>query len=133
MSTMINGTTGISKVQDGSIHEVDINADVARLGVGQTWQAAEPTNTGALFTDGTPKYRVLGTTYTNNTGKPISVSVYYGSSTAGQTNIEMNGVVLIANISAANGWGTIGAIVPNGTTYKVVGVATTIGVWAELR
>lgn len=131
MSTTISGSTGIDKVVP--------NTEVQQIGVNQTWQLAELTDTGATFTDGTPSYRVVSTIYTNNSGKPISVSVTgtpVTSTTSGFV-IYVDGVRV-----SGGGGGAVGieawqcyAIIPNGATYQVFnnsGTCTLVR-WAELR
>lgn len=103
-----NGTTWISAA------ELDL-----AIGVGQTWQ-----NLAAS--------RAIGTTYTNNTGKPIFVSVaIYCNNTTGYLTI--NGVIVTGHTGVVgySQVGFIGGIVPNGGTYSVSG--TSIDKWAELR
>ena len=120
---VLNADTGVSMVQDGSIHEVDINADVARLGVGQTWQDVTAS-------------RVLGTTYTNSTGKPISVSARtINATTAHDIYIVVAGVA-IASIrddgTAIGKSAYVTAIIPKGITYSVVSNKA-LSIWLELR
>ena len=93
------------------------------IGVSQTWQ------------DKTSS-RVVGTVYTNTTGKPIQVSVSaYNGTANGQTKLLANSIqVALGEAYSANGNFTLSAIIPNGTTYEVVTVSgsTTILTWAEL-
>ena len=121
MATTITGTEGVDKVQDGSIHEEDINADVARIGIGQTWQNV----TGS---------RALDTPYTNTTGKPIFVYIL-ASVTSTTTFLVQVDTVQIHNQVLASTGSTVGAcsfIVPNGSTYTA---SNTNGLarWSELR
>ena len=92
------------------------------LGLGQTWQDM----TGS---------RVAGTTYTNTTGKPIAVSIYWSSRAASQGGICVEGGARdIASNFVANGFGTNRCIVPPGATYSfqnASGVASLS--WRELR
>lgn len=94
------------------------------IGVGQTWQNV----TGS---------RVLGTTYTNSTGKPIMVSVSYSCNTANtvQGLIISDATVYAGAVDVANTSGGFSLIVPNGATYVTttnIGVMTLVA-WAELR
>lgn len=93
------------------------------LGVGQTWQDV----TGS---------RVLGTTYTNNTGRPISISGYVNNSSGGRISIAVGGVV-IWNMQAASGVPPMpfSAVIPIGATYAVTLTtgSGTLAIWAELR
>lgn len=93
------------------------------LGVGQTWQNV----TGS---------RALGATYTNNTGRPIqlSISVRDSGSTA-RVTLTIGGVVAVDLIDIAGGsagYQQITAIVPNGQTYRL-DTANILSHWAELR
>lgn len=96
------------------------------LGYGQTWQNV----TGS---------RVIGTTYYNTTGKPITVSVSannnYG---AGYFTLNVNSIPA----STSNGAGGVGYIitcgsvpVPSGASYSITASlgASTLLVWSELR
>lgn len=118
------GTAGVSSATVKGY--MTTNGRVEGIGVGQTWQVAELTNTGALFTDGTPKYRVAGATYTNNTGKPINVEIS-PSSAGGETNFTVDGVYI------SKGTARMSIIVPSGSTYSAPLVAGGIWVWSELR
>jgi hypothetical protein len=91
------------------------------IGVGQTWQA---------FTSPT---RQLGTTYTNNTGKPIFVSVYLGSGPALGTTLTIGGVAVDSAFTSASVNNGVGGIVPNGTSYIINASGATVAFWAELR
>jgi hypothetical protein len=92
------------------------------IGVGQTWQNL----TGS---------RAFNTTYTNTTGKPISVMVYWVSASVTQVNVVIDGIFAdVSGNNFANSYSTARVIVPVGKTYRVEpSAATTIGYWAELR
>lgn len=101
-------------------------AAMASLGYGQTYQDV----TGS---------RVLGTTYTNTTGKPIFVFVsLLASASGGYANVAVNGVV-VSSTSGASGSsnfsspGTI--LVPPSSTYSVTSIfgPVTLNKWMELR
>ena len=100
-------------------------AGFSSIGVGQTWQS---------FTVGTQ--RIGGTTYTNNSGKPISVSV---TSIATTSNLNLSFLINSVNIntsatlSSGTGVVYVGGIVPNGSTYSVTINVGSIGSWLELR
>ena len=84
------------------------------FGVGQTWTAL----TGS---------RVIGTTYTNSTGKPIQVCMSVDINNA---HFFINGVDMY--IPDYDGFGNHYFIVPNGQTYRLEG-AGGIHSWSELR
>ena len=86
---------------------------VTDIGVGQTWQAfASPA-------------RVTGTTYTNSSGKSISVSI----TTQGTGYITV-GAVATAVSAINDAVNHLNTIVPNGATYFMTGNAYD---WRELR
>jgi hypothetical protein len=79
--------------------------------------------------------RAFSTTYTNSTGKPISVSVIvdFGNET-GDTILYVQGSViqrLINNPDASNMTQTVSAIVPSGNSYSVTSNGTLFS-WKEL-
>jgi len=97
------------------------------IGIGQTW-----TNVTAS--------RVLGTTYTNSTGRPILVNVIWGLSTTGGhgADFTVSGVVVsrIRNNASASGTFPLvaGVVIPSGATYLVsVSGSGSISLWSELR
>ena len=97
------------------------------IGVGQTW-----TNVTSS--------RLVGTTYTNSTGKPIFIMISSAASSATNNNIlVINGVNLaqlgLISGSNLNTWGNFNTIIPNGSTYAVTGYnnGLTLSYWAELR
>jgi hypothetical protein len=99
------------------------NASFA-IGVGQTWQ-----NVAAS--------RAVGTTYTNSTGRPITVLFSPNASGGLITYANLNGVSLaFVQFTPSGGGGAspFTLIVPNGATYSFAnGANTTIGYWFELR
>lgn len=128
----INGNTGQSIIGGGSVTLLK-NATLSYvyrlastswfpftnasfpIGVGQTWQNVTAS-------------RVAATAYTNSTGKPIYVVVTESSTST--YVFQVDGVTV--NSFTASGYGTcVGAIVPNGSTYKLTGGSITI--WSELR
>jgi len=98
------------------------SAAPSAIGVGQTWSNV----TGS---------RLLGSTYTNSTGKPIQVSISILQGSSGNGTLAIGGVnvgtVSASGLSEISG---ISAIVPNGNTYKyTVNAGTqTLNTWAEL-
>ena len=85
------------------------------IGNGQTWQDVAAS-------------RAAGTTYTNTTGRSISVGI---RSQGGSAILTVGGVIAArSGINDASNY--IGAIVPNNTTY-ILAAGAPIGEWAELR
>lgn len=90
------------------------------FGVGQTWQD---------FTGS----RVVGVTYTNNTSRPIQVSILK-TDTQSTMSLYVSGQLVAVcnnNTSERRQPSTITATVPSGATYYVLG--GTIDFWKELR
>jgi hypothetical protein len=117
MAVDINGTTGLT-FNNGSTQ------DVGGVGTGgQTWQSV----TGS---------RAIGTTYTNSTGKPISVVVGVTlTNTSTFTTLVVSEVIVSITQGYAGGAYTyeLSAIVPNGASYRVTGGSPTLYSWTELR
>jgi hypothetical protein len=127
VDTISPGAANNILVSDGTIWRANtlsqVSAALEFLGGDQEWSNV----TGA---------RVVNTQYTNETGKPITVSVIAYANT-GNVRIASNvGSVNIANTSIANTTQTIQMIVPSGRTYMIRTTntsVTTINSWAELR
>ena len=92
------------------------------FGVGQTWQNMTASRSG-------------GSTYTNNTGKPITVIVSIRDVNIFSGVLVYVGGVVIINVDDVGAQGTTPYtfIVPNGLTYSVTVNSNTIRQWAELR
>lgn len=91
-------------------------SDTPSVGVGQTWQNVLGS-------------RVVGTTYTNSTGKPIQLHIITnGSST---NTLTIGGVAFPTITTSVSATATHSAIVPVGATYSVAGSA--LFSWMELR
>jgi hypothetical protein len=94
------------------------------IGIGQTWQNVAGS-------------RIAGTTYTNSTGKPITIAISY-TCNANNTvqGLSINGVsVFAAGMPVVSNGSGFSLIVPNGATYATVTNAGTITIvsWYELR
>ena len=113
MSVSINGTSGIT-FNNASTQ------DVGGVGTGsQAWSVV----TGS---------RVLGTTYTNSTGKPIMVFVYTsGGGGSGSLTVTINGTSTLSAYYSSYALAGISFIVTNGSTYSASG--GTLSQWSELR
>jgi hypothetical protein len=112
-----NTLTSVSTAQAATAAQAKALND-KMLGVGQTWQDV----TGS---------RAAGTTYTNDTQKPIMVIVTRSVSGNFTAYFTVNGIDLIWS-HAGNSIGIADAfsiIIPVGSTYK----CNTFSTWAELR
>ena len=95
------------------------------VGTGQTWQNMLAS-------------RAVGTTYTNSTGRSITVNIFAANVGANSTSTLTVGSVAVAFTQgdSTNGAAssTLTAIIPAGATYTLTGSRTlTGGIWAELR
>ena len=97
------------------------------LGIGQTWQYVTAS-------------RVLGTTYTNTSGKPIQISVTLyatANNSSPVVNLLIGGVVSqIGGSYGAHTYCYMSMIIPSGVTYSVTSTGTggyTLTKWYELR
>ena len=97
-------------------------ADLKEIGVGQTWQDVTSS-------------RVLGTTYTNSTGKPIMVNIDQQPNPAYTYFQFFINSTRVASLGANSTYSVYpnftGIIVPNGAAYSVSG--GTLNKWFELR
>jgi hypothetical protein len=96
------------------------------IGEGQTWQDVTSSRTS-------------GTTYTNNTGKPIMVnagSIATGIATSG-ISATVGGIKVVEFLTRGDSsWPirhTTSFIVPNGASYVVTVSSGSLNFWAELR
>ena len=121
MTMVLDGTITFS---DTTVQNSSSNSYT--IGVGQTWQVV----TGS---------RALSTTYTNSTGRPITMMLYGSRSTASTTtfSISLNGgasFVFCAGANSGGGSADVSTLViPAGTTYNVTSSDAAILGWYELR
>jgi hypothetical protein len=129
-----NGTSAITSVSPGTSGNVLTSngttwtsATLSVIGVGQTWQNVLGS-------------RSLNTSYTNSTGKPIMVSVFYTSSSTNNNLTAVVGGVTVAGMVFSLAAGSLATgdsfsfIVPAGTSYQInTSAAPIINNWAELR
>ncbi len=94
------------------------------LGLGQTWQDVTAS-------------RVVGTTYTNTTGKPILVQVSIDITTTGLWRATVAGVIVsdVKANSSYQDYVNFSFIVSNGSTYSVTQLSGAYAamIWVELR
>lgn len=92
------------------------------LGVGQTWQ-------DMLSVRG-----VNDTYYTNDTGRPIQVSIRIQQSGTGIAYVHIDGVLIGGGqMQSVSGSYTLTFIVPAGSQYKCTRTSNTLLNWSELR
>lgn len=110
-------------VDDLQVYDGAAWLPVLSVGSGQTWQDV----TGS---------RSKETTYTNNTGRPIAVSILLSSTDyPGWVTLEVGGLALISGVLTSQISTYLGTtIVPPGASYKVSGGGAAVpSMWAELR
>jgi hypothetical protein len=129
-----NGSSALS----GNLVAPGSNGNVLKSN-GTTWTSAAPTAVAGLGLNGevwndVTTSRALGTTYTNNRGYPIMISMYGSGAGASSTEIYVNGTKIYHNNAQWNGAGAIPGgclIIPNGATYSV-SLASSLVKWFEL-
>jgi hypothetical protein len=129
LSLQANGTTiatvqstGLNLSSNGLVFSDASTQTSTSLGYSpQAWQ---------LFTLGTT--RVIGTTYTNSTGRPISVALSYTGAN-GTTTITVGGILIFSTATGTGYNYQTSFIVPTGNTYVVTDSGSSINRWAELR
>jgi len=129
-----NGVSAVSGVAPGTSGNVLTSngtswtsAITLGVGIGQTWQNV----TGS---------RSLNTAYTNSTGKPIMVGVFYTSLGTSNNLTAVVDSVTVAGMVFSLSFGTLATgdsfsfIVPAGASYQInSSAAPTINAWSELR
>ena len=89
----------------------------AHLGVGQSWNNMTSS-------------RSVGVTYTNDTGKPIQLCVYYGITGVGDWGASL----IVNGIETGGSNGGFNCIIPAGTAYRLdVSGTARLSRWLELR
>jgi len=98
------------------------NSAEQRIGVGQTWQNMLAS-------------RAMATTYTNSTGRPITVSIRIQSGgLISDTELTIGGVIAWSAYNGVNQILQPYGIVPAGGTYSLVsGSSQNRDFWSELR
>ena len=96
-------------------------ADLKEIGVGQTWQDLTAS-------------RVLGTTYTNSTGKPIQLAIDIAVPGGAISTLTIGANTFFYRGATGTGVShTIELIVQNGVTYNLSSSNTILNKWSELR
>ncbi|ENZ2777216.1 hypothetical protein ACGGT9_003744 [Salmonella enterica] len=89
----------------------------AHLGVGQSWNNMTSS-------------RSAGVTYTNDTGKPIQLCVYYSVTGAGDYGASL----IVNGVETGGATGGFNCIIPAGTVYRLdVSGTARLSRWLELR
>jgi len=102
--------------------------DLSGLGVGQTWQDMTASRTkDVTYTNSSGKAIFISVTDTDTEGNTLTFSIYVDGSKIAET--------LFAIGNAVTPYSNLTAIIPNGSTYKVVlnNLYDTIHLWWELR
>ena len=133
MAIVLSGTTnditvnGVSVATDAEVSTALAGkantADLKEIGVEQTWQNVTAS-------------RVLGTTYTNSTGKPIMVACrLQGTVATSLITLTIGGVDAVNSTSSAPyaPINCVVGIVPNNTTYSIASANQIFPIWTELR
>lgn len=123
-----NGTNAIQTVSPGTSGNILTSN-------GTTWTSSVPVGglgVGQSYSDVTSS-RALGTTYTNSTGKPISVMVFVSISNGSAISGYCNGLNVVTSSQFAGGGTFITWIVPAGSTYSASGAYSSLAQWTELR
>ena len=125
IGTIPSGATGTLTMAAANISSAAgwaLSVGTSSLGLGQggqTWQNLTAS-------------RSLAATYTNSTGRPIQVSIYFLGST--QSNFTVNGLTIASN-SSSTGWMTVSEVIPPNATYSLVDINGGLSYlnWYELR
>lgn len=96
------------------------NLGATVLGIGQAWNLL----TGS---------RVVNTTYTNSTGRPIEVAFGLTTGTNDNSSVLINGVQMMRFGVVAGLIQGGSFVVPAGATYRVDTSIATVSLWSELR
>ena len=121
--TSTSTTEALTAAQGKVLKDSLDNVVSSPLGVGQTWQDVT-------------SYRQKNVTYTNNTGKPIQLSIIVKDTYATQSvTLNIGGVVAanLPDLAGGNyGFQQLTAIVPSAQTYRL-DTSEILSYWAELR
>lgn len=134
-----NTAAGLFKIQRGTtlawadVMSIDDKSNVTIAGNVSVTGAITAANTAAQTWQNVTASRTLGTTYTNNTGATIFVSITGGSNGTLVHTLTVDGVaaqIAATNPNATTAW--VGVPVPNGSTYSMSNTFALVN-WAELR
>lgn len=122
-----NNTLGYTEVYNGSTWVGMGTQGAVQTDYNATTISNSSTLSANLFSTSA---RVLGTTYTNSSGRPRVVYVSGGNANNTFSSVYINGVIVMQ----VNGYGSTHGcsfIVPNGATYSVSSGAMTLTHWYE--
>ena len=122
VASAATATAGTNTTQLATTAFAKTVAESNAIGVGQTWQNVTAS-------------RVLSTTYTNSSGKPIMIAFKAAyNATSALTSLTIGSEVIESNYigPTLNNGDTVYGIVPNNTTYSISS-SKGIGKWMELR
>lgn len=115
-------TAGDNSTKVATTAFVKAKSEADSIGVNQTWQNVTAS-------------RSSGVTYTNTTGKPISLSVFTtGGGTGTSISIYVNDIIVsYQTVADASFVFSDKLIIPNNNTYRVDASGLSISKWSELR
>ena len=117
-----NNTILTANIAAAQVTQAKLETLVVPLGVGQTWQDMTAS-------------RALGTNYTNSSGRPISVHLWFVPSAGGSNGVALVAGTVVDTIQSAT-TEVVGAqfIVPSGAVYRFNNNSgLTLTKWMELR
>jgi hypothetical protein len=113
-------STDAQKIYSGTVPTFTVPA-AAGIGVGQKWLDVK-------------NNRVSDKTYTNDSGKPIMVSVSFYLPHDRVVVVYVDSIKILGQGSPADdSWHTLTFIVPVGSTYRIDQNGWQLDIWAELR
>lgn len=120
-AALVSDGSGVWQLAWGSA-SLQFEAGAPLLGVNQTWQDL----TGS---------RALGVTYTNDTGRPITVQYRVIGSAGVQPTMVIDGVTVPVGggVNASGNTTACSAVIPPGATYQASTTSLTLQGWTELR
>nr|WP_253825995.1 phage tail protein [Achromobacter ruhlandii] len=122
-------------VNSGSVDIAQLASDHATLNAAFQTLRAQVFGVGQTLQD-MGASRAFGVTYTNSTGRPISVYIVgsSNSSSGGNMYVMVGGIAGTRSITTMNGVSlALTAVIPPGITYRVVADSMTQNFWTEYR
>ncbi|ALX85673.1 phage tail protein [Achromobacter denitrificans] len=122
-------------INPGSVDMAQLASDHAALSAAFQTLRAQVFGVGQTLQDVSAS-RAFGVTYTNSTGRPISVYIVgsSNSSAGGNMSVMVGGIAGTRSITPYNGVSlSLTAVIPPGITYRVVADSMTQNFWTEYR